>query len=91
MYGGHLGCHFGFFRYLQILKPLESAINSILVPQKHMFRHCNYDFCMSEGRVIIKPIYGGHFGRHLGLSEPDRHSNLLKVFLIVFLCLKTYV
>ena len=30
-----------------------------------MFRYLNYDSGMSEGKVIIKPVYGGHFGRRL--------------------------
>ena len=34
-----------------------------------MFKHVIYDSGMSGVKVKIKPVYGGHFGRHLEFSR----------------------
>ena len=37
----------------------------------YVFRHFDNDSCVSGGKVIMKLLYGSHFGRHLALHELD--------------------
>ena len=47
---------------------------------KHMFRYFDHGFCMSGGKVIMKPGYGGYLVRHL--EFPRTHKGDFRRLLV---------